>query len=351
MKSPQTSGWGLIGIVALCLGATAPLVCATPCDTCGRAVRGDYFALSDSAYCSEDCLSMALPQCAACSRPMRGTMLRSDTDTFCSLKCFKTSLPTCELCGAQSTVSVSIGDHVYCRQHGRAERCDGCRLPFVDGSHLNDGRNLCSTCEKAAVMSRDVAEKLFARAIRETTLVTGLASDSAPRLYLVGVDALTGGTAANSNSNSDMYESGRYHRHARKTIHKNLFGVTVKEKERVTESISILYGLAPDRFLATASHELTHDLLAEFYPRSTGAPAWLHEGVCQYVASEVCRRNQLSNAVARIATHEGAVYGNGFRYFMHRFGVKNWAGVDAFLRNTDLAELPEAAPSHYAATN
>lgn len=351
MTSIRKSSLGLIGITALCIGAAAPTARAVSCDSCGLSIRGDYFELNEASFCSKDCLATALPQCAACNRPISTTMIRSESRTYCSRKCFNTSLPVCELCGARSKVSVSIGEHVYCREHGHATRCDSCRLPFINGSRLNDGRELCSTCEKTAVITRDEAEKLFARAIREATLVTGLASDSAPRLHLVGLDTLRGGASANVSSGSAMYESGRYHRRARKTIHKNLLGVTVRENERVTESISILYGLAADRFLATASHELTHDLLAEFYPGTKDAPPWIHEGVCQYVAAEVCRRNNLTNAVVRIATHEGPVYGNGFRCLIHRFGAKNWPGVDAFLKNTNLSELPKAAPAAYAVAN
>lgn len=337
-----------VGVLALFLCAGATDAHADACAACGLGIRGDYLAMDNRSYCSQDCLATVLPQCDACNKNVGTSLIRSGARTYCSRKCFNTSLPTCELCGARSRISVNIGTHVYCREHGHAERCDSCRLPFIDGSRLNDGRRLCSTCEKTAVMSRDTAEKLFARAVRESTLVTGLASDTVPQLHLVGLDTLNGGERAKHSPDTLMYESGRYHRHSRKTTHKNLLGMTIRESERVTESISILYGLASDRFLATASHELTHDLLSEFYPRAVDAPHWVHEGVCQYVAAEVCRRNDLPQAVDRIATHEGPVYGNGYRYFLRRFGPRNWAGVDAFLRKTNLALLPETAPTDRA---
>ena len=127
---------------------------------------------------------------------------------------------------------------------------------------------------------------------------------------------------------------GFYSRETVTDVYKNFFGKEVDRKESVSEQIHILSHQRPDNFMATAIHELTHDLIADHYPRLKDAPDWVHEGICQYVAATYCRKFQFGDALHVIETSPNPVYGDGYRYFKKTLGDNNWAGLKNWMLNS-----------------
>jgi len=86
---------------------------------------------------------------------------------------------------------------------------------------------------------------------------------------------------------------------------------------------------------------LTHDLIAELFPEITDdLPGWIEEGICQYTAAAVCKRNGFAAALNKIETCPDEEYGDGYRYFKRLFGTDNWAKLAKWIRETDLQQLP-----------
>ena len=193
-------------------------------------------------------------------------------------------------------------------------------------------------------MTHAEAEPVYESAQRDVALVTGLVSDTTPRLRLVGLDQFSTRRQDGERAVAAAHECGRYLRQTTTRSRKNIAGVTLRKSVRVRETISILYGLQESAFVSTASHELTHDLIAEFYPNMADAPLWVHESACQYVAALVCRRNGYADALNRIETLDDEVYGTGYRYLTHQFGADNWAAVHTLMSRDNLAKMPARPP-------
>jgi hypothetical protein len=173
--------------------------------------------------------------------------------------------------------------------------------------------------------------------------VTGLRSSTTPPLTLVGLDQISLGHP--DQELGHFVERGRYQRLTRTIETRNIFGLLLRREQHATEQVRVLYGLSEEQFLSTACHELTHDLIAEFFPNISGnVPAWVEEGVCQYVAAVVCRRLGLSAELAEIEISPHPVYGRGYRFFSHHFGPDNWGAVSRWLLAVDPSLLPDECP-------
>jgi len=328
-------------LLALVLVHAPAQAAAQRCSVCRRKVGRKYLTAGGKTLCSDRCYRKTLPQCSVCGKRISGKFVTAEGKKFCSSKCFETTLPVCEICGVRLRKAMTMEGRLYCEPHAKGPLCCGCGLPFRTGRELPDTRSICDACNERAVHDLDAASRLYAKAREEVRRVTGLRSNTLPRLELVGLDRMP--EALRKLKQASVVQRGQYKRSTQTTTTKNLLGWKLKEKTNVEERVMILYALGPDEFMSTASHELTHDLLAEFFPQIPDvAPSWAEEGICQYVAATVCRGQGFKAQLKQIETSPHPEYGDGYRYFKRCFGDNNWRAISAWMRTTDLKQLPAA---------
>ena len=318
---------------------------AGKCSVCGKRIRGQYLKANSRVFCSQACYEKTLPDCAVCGRRLAGEHLAANGQRYCSQACFQSQLPKCEVCGRPLQKAVIMNGHSFCQKHARGPFCCNCSLPFARGRKLADGRVLCKTCDPLVIEDPSAARRLFLQAKTEVQIATGYVSPTLPPLELVGLDQMP--TGSRSPAPGDLVQRGLYKRETETTTTKNVFGKVLDREVIVDEAVRILYALSAEEFLSTASHELTHDLIAEQFPAvPEEAPQWVEEGICQYVAAMVCRRRGFEQELHRIETAAHSEYGDGYRYFKRHCGDDKWPAVIRWLRSTHLKSLPAKAPSH-----
>jgi hypothetical protein len=180
---------------------------------------------------------------------------------------------------------------------------------------------------------------LYYLARDEVARVTGQRSPTLPSFNLVDRDQMAQASVIRI-SNNNLVQRGLYVRNTTTSVAKNIFGLVLKRRTDVVENVLLLSGLSPDAFVATASHELTHDLVAEFYPEVCDAPRWVEEGICQYVAAQVALRKGYEEVYTDIETCPDSDYGDGYRYIKKQAGRLGWAGVVRWIQTTSLSKLP-----------
>jgi hypothetical protein len=318
------------------------------CAVCGKTIQGGYLASGGEAFCSRECFHTTLPVCTTCGKRIEGGHLLHDGRHFCSEACFKRILPTCAICGVPLQQSFTIKDRTYCKAHADGPRCDACGLPVGKGYTMGDGRLACHDCKPELIFSAEVARPLYAKARQTLGLVLRQPLPPLPPLELVGSDTLPAHRGPDPAVR--VRELGRYLRQTETTTKRNLLGMTLAEETAVNRRVLVLYGLTAGRFVATAAHELTHDLLAERYPNLNGTvPAWFEEGLCQYASVLVCRRLGYAQCVEEIEALDDPVYGDGYRYLARRFGSDGWGAISHWLDAEGFVGLPAKVPGGGAA--
>lgn len=298
------------------------------CARCGKNIEGTYFKVDGRPVCSRECAQALMPKCEVCGA--QGVRLVQDKNhrIVCD-KCFENALPVCSLCGQKLTHSIIIEGKVFCEFHSRGPRCANCLLPFLRGVELPDGRRLCEACKADAVLDRETARSLYEKARDRVAEVTSLRSPTLPPLALVDRREL-------QRESHDAGSCGLYVRNLVIRETRGLVGGT-RVETNATERILLLVGLSREEFVATAAHELTHDLAAECFPRiKEGAPRWVEEGVCQYVAGMVCRKEGFSTQLQRMATNQDRDYRDGYLRLLEWFGPENWPALLAWIQRSDL---------------
>ncbi len=334
----------LFCLAAMCLWGPASGADPLRCTLCSKRLAGRYLTSGGKSFCSQSCYTRTLPACAVCANRIQGRYITSEGKVFCSDRCFESTLPQCEICRKRLRQAITVNDHIYCRSCTERPGCFVCALPTAKGVKLQDGRVLCQTCRPQAVFTRAQARSLYLQARTDVAAVTGMQSGTLPPFQLVDVNQIKDATDKRPTATS-MVLRGLYLRQETVTETKNILGMVLKKDVDVTEKVMLLYGLTKDAFLATAAHELTHDLLAENYPQLKNGPLWVEEGICQYVAAAVCRRRGLKDTLRDIETCPDPDYGDGYRYFSRLGGNRDWSRIQRWLAHTDVAALPATAPT------
>ena len=314
------------------------------CATCGRRITGKYVRVEEKAYCSSRCLEQSLPRCATCGKRVQGPHPVLEDKHYCSRRCMESAMPACDLCGTPLYSGFTVGDHRYCERCAKLPRCDRCGLPFREGMALGDGRRICGDCNRGLIFTAKQADTPYMIARHELFRVTSYRSPSVPTLSVVGLDQLR--KLGNWQGDPNMVQRGIYRREVTVTRITGLFGRSRETVDRIKEDVFILSGLSRPEFIATAVHELTHDLLNEKYPEiAEKAPNWVEEGLCQYVSASACLLNGYFEELDKIEKAPDAEYGDGYRYFWDKFGDADWEEVAEWLDGVKVSSLPAAAPS------
>ena len=330
-----------LALLAVCMIATAA---PQRCQRCSRQLGNTFLRAGNHVYCSRQCFHHTLPNCNTCNKRLVSEYLVLEGKKFCSQTCMRKVLPTCEICERAIQETVTINNHVYCRQHANGPRCFSCMLPFGGGYKLDDGREMCDSCHETGVFKHGRASDLYHKAYEGLREVTGRQLKTLPTMKLVDAPTLGKFTGHMTKGNSKMIARGFYRNHVETQFVEDLLGNVVNRDRKVTKTVYLLYGLEEKEFTTTAVHELTHDLLSEHFRKYGEIPVWAEEGICQYVAAMFAKKMGYADEFAKIEGGTDPIYGHGYQYMKRTFRFNNWPKLQQWLKEGRAADLPARAP-------
>ena len=221
--------------------------------------------------------------------------------------------------------------------------CFSCGLPAAYPTPLEDGRDICNGCMRWAVKDQEMAQRHYDRARRQLEAWTSLKHTSVPELVLIDKTEMDRLSEKLRKSDSPVSVRGLYSRQTMMTK-KGLFGAWKKAPELDREKIYVVDHLHDEVFRVAATHELMHDLIHEHFPRLKDAPLWVHEGICQQAAAELCRRRNYMDTLHGIEECPDPDYGDGFRYIKKVSGFQGWEALRRWMETVDVDSLPKTAP-------
>jgi hypothetical protein len=336
-------------VIRFLLAFTLGCICATSgslpddCDVCGKRLGRRAWTYREQTCCSQICVDELRPVCSVCHAVIRGNYKEADGQTYCGESCFQTILPTCEICKSPIQSGFSITQHNYCKACVDTKpSCFSCGLPAVYPTRLKDGREICNGCMRWAVSSQKMAQLHYDRARRQLEAWTALKLASIPELKLVNRDEIQRLSKDIRKSDSPVSVRGLYSRQV--TVRRTFFGAWKQESTEAEEKIYIVDHLADEVFRVAATHELMHDLIHEHFPRLKEAPLWVHEGICQQAAAELCRRRNYSDSLHGIENCTDPDYGGGYRFINNLTGFEGWHALRRWMETVDLSTLPDSPP-------
>ena len=188
-----------------------------------------------------------------------------------------------------------------------------------------------------------MAQRHYDRARRQLEAWTSLKHTSVPELVLIDKTEMDRLSEKLRKSDSPVSVRGLYSRQTMMTK-KGLFGAWKKAPELDREKIYVVDHLHDEVFRVAATHELMHDLIHEHFPRLKDAPLWVHEGICQQAAAELCRRRNYMDTLHGIEECPDPDYGDGFRYIKKVSGFQGWEALRRWMETVDVDSLPKTAP-------
>ena len=225
--------------------------------------------------------------------------------------------------------------------------CFSCGLPAAYPTRLADGREICVNCMRWAVKDQGLAQNHYERARRQLEAWTTLQLDSVPELVLVDKTEMQQLSKKLRKSDSPVSIRGLYSRQTMMTK-KGLFGAWKAAPDLDQEKIYLVDHLHDEVFRVAATHELMHDLIHEQFQRLENAPLWVHEGICQQAAAELCRRRNYADTLHGIEECKDPDYGDGYRYIKQVSGFQGWHALRRWMESVDVDALPADAPGQYS---
>ncbi len=284
------------------------------------------------------------PKCSICRTTIQGEYRRLNEKVFCGDTCFQTTLPSCKICTTPVKKGFTVTQYTYCERCMKEKAtCFSCGLPAAYPTALDDGREICVNCMRWAVKDSKGAQQNYERARRQLEAWTALKHASVPVLVLVDKNEMQRLSGHLRKSDSPVSIRGLYSRQIMMTK-KGLFGTWKEAPELDQEKIYIVDHLHDSVFRVVATHELMHDLIHEHFPRLKEAPLWVHEGICQQAAAELCRRRNYADTLHGIEESLDPDYGDGFRYIKQVSGFQGWHALKRWMDTVDVAALPKTAP-------
>jgi len=314
------------------------------CAVCGVRLGEKSWIYEGKSCCSKACVDKLRPICCVCGNIIRGDYRMADGKIYCSKACFLAMLPKCEICNKPVEEGYTILGHLYCKSCKEdCPACFSCGLPAAHPVRLADGREICATCMRWAVVSQEMAQRHYARARRQLEAWTSLRIGTLPELELVDRNEMRKLSKNLRKTDSPVSVRGLY---SRQTMLKKqgLFGIWKKAPELDRETIYIVDHLIDEVFRVAATHELMHDLIHEHFQRLEDAPLWVHEGICQQAAADLCRRRGYADTLRNIEECTDPDYGDGYRHIKRLVGYGGWRALRRWMETADVARLPKSAP-------
>jgi len=265
-----------------------------------------------------------------CKKHITGKYKEALGKLFCSDQCFITILPKCSICQLGSVKILKQENKNYCPTCIKRPKCFACGHPFGQGVQKNDGRFFCNTCRPLTIFDNSKAQKLYVNAQKSLLGLIGKKANTVPPLKFVNLVEMKKQHPVSNAAGMSL--RGFYSLVNKKTDIMEGNKLLETKVEKVSETIFVVDGLKKEDFMITAVHELTHDWLEEFYPGIKVAPLWVEEGCCQYLAYMYCMKNNYKKQALRIQKSPDKIYGDGFRFYLKKFGNNSWPKVEKWLR-------------------
>jgi len=316
------------------------------CEACAGRLPRQSWMYNGRMCCSQTCIDQLRPRCSVCGNVIRGDYRKADGKVYCGKACFLTTLPKCKICKSPIEKGFTVTRHHYCaRCMEKQPTCFSCGLPAEHPTQLKDGREICNSCMRWAVKDQDMAQKHYDRARRQLEAWTSLRLETVPKLALVDKIEMQRLSKKLRKSDSPVSARGLYSRQTM-MAKRGLFGAWKAAPELDQEKIYIVDHLTDEVFRVAATHELMHDLIHEHFPRLKDAPLWVHEGLCQQAAAELCRRRNYVDTLHGIEECPDPDYGDGYRHINGLMGFDGWHALKRWMETVDVNALPEVAPKH-----
>lgn len=342
MTQPLSRRLFTLGICGVTLSPRAQKV---RCEVCGGRLPREAWTYEGKTCCSQSCIDQLRPVCSVCGNVIRGGYNQSQGMPFCGTACYRTTLPKCEICKSPIEEGFTVTRHQYCKRCVETRpTCFSCGLPAAYPTQLKDGREICNRCMRWSVKTQEQAQRHYERALRQLEAWTSLTLETVPKLVLVDRDEMQQLSKKIRKSDSPVSVRGLYSRQTMMTK-KGLLGAWKEDPALATENIYIVDYLSDEVFRVAATHEFMHDLIHEHFPRLKDAPLWVHEGICQQAAAELCSRRNYGDTLHGIENCPDPDYGDGYRYINSITGFEGWYALRRWMESVDVDSLPKTAPN------
>lgn len=269
----------------------APLECVV-CHS--RMSRG--YKIEGKIYC-EGHYQQALPRCSNCGAAIQGNYRVVGVNALpVCLDC--ASHPICFLCGSPADAATG-------------------------GGKLADGRDICGSDRRTAVVRAEEARRLFKQATQEVKAALGEAMElKVPVKEVRLVDVVELVKAGKGQYQKSQVVSGR------------VLGLTTlvlksRGARRWTEpaTVHLLSGVTAERMLTVCAHEYAHVWHAENHANYSKTTSEMREGFAEWVAYKVSQYSQRQRQVVVLDYPASGPYYEGLRKFQKLEAKVGVAGV------------------------
>lgn len=303
-----------------------------------------YIMMKDGrTFCSQTCFRAALPKCEVCGTRFMSGLIK-DNHFICSQTCLAATWPKCQCCGVRSMVWKVLPENneIYCPTCLTYKRCHSCLRPDRFAKDLKDGRYLCRTCQKTAIL--DTAD-----AVQLITEVRDLMHNK------LNIPIDTNGIGFTLCTPKELRKNAQYRypgqepgtlvrreKTTEKTVtEKKPDGTIEQVKKPVTEltyDILILDSLSKAKFTETAAHELAALWLETNYP-NIGDYA-IKEGFGEWVAAQINTLYGRGEMNIRMEANPDPYYGEGYRRVKKMIEQNGFGHFKTFLEALANPERP-----------
>jgi len=301
------------------------------CAHCNK-LLGQTWITSSGKHYHENCYTKFIqPKCSFCKRPIEEKFTEQDGHKY-HLHCFRNNkLPKCSYCQVPLE-GVHLKDawgNLYHENHRgvKTPTCFSCNRVISKrtsngGVRLNDGRALCSFCNKyaivqpAQVLPLEKAARATLRKVGISNIPTGIDIKLVDRKELA---RLTNGLS--------------YH------IKGGMRGLTLseetmvgKKRKNTSHTIYLLQHMATLELEGVLAHELIHVWLFENRIKLSSAET---EGLCNlgnYLIYQKSPSPMAKHFLNTLNNDKDPIYGDGYRKMKQRLDKEGWAKLLASIR-------------------
>ncbi|CAD7701924.1 unnamed protein product [Ostreobium quekettii] len=306
-------------------------------------------------------------RCPGCRKPIQGKYSAKDGEPY-HPECHRVLFhERCKVCNNHLPLvanRISWSEHPfwrqkYCGKHNTdgTPRCTACECLKGRGANwvlLEDGRQLCSSCQETVVVDTEDCQPLYTE-ILQMYRDLGLTLPSRPPLMLVfqqalnECDALEGHHKGSQTRGMTLAEEYRSIRTVKRSsgwaVRSEM--VPVERRHCSVTAILVLYGLPRLLIGSILAHEVMHAYLK--LNRITRLSQDVEEGLCQLMAliwlerqdpQDYYEKRLGSFTAHQIRTNPTAVYGDGFRAAHAAFQCYGLTAVVNHVKETQQLPVP-----------
>jgi hypothetical protein len=273
------------------------------CVHCGQLVDTGY-NVSGKFYCKAH-LSEALPKCHTCGKAIQGNYVAVSHDRRPVCLTCRESLARCFLCAMPSD-------------------------PTNGGTTLSDGRSLCAQHARTGVTEDSKAQTIFQQSSGEVRYALGerlALQQPLKAVKLVGLAELQ--RVSHGSTHAGGLSAGRV-----LGITTIVFVTQGDQRWLDPAVIHLLDHVSPERMLTVAAHEYAHVWQAENHQNYAATKPVLREGFAEWVAYKVCEKYGRQDQLRIMKNPSGGIYYTGLTKFLELERNNGINGVLEFAKSS-----------------